>query len=382
MHNISEILTHYGEEREGAVAPKLVQSTNFCFRTVAEMREALAHESETSFYTRGVNPTVALLRKKLAALSSSEECLVFSSGSAAIGAAVMANVKAGDHVICVQKPYGWTTKLLDNILSRFGVETTYVDGRELKNWEEAIRPNTRLFMLESPNSGTFEQQDIAAVAKLAKAHDIITVIDNSYATPLNQQPIKMGIDISIHSASKYLNGHGDVVAGVLCCSKEMYEHIFKGEFMTLGGIISPNDAWLMLRGLRTLHIRMARVAESTPLVVNYLKKHPKVTKIYYPFDENEAQYDLSKKQMHAPAGQFSIELNMETAEEVEVFCDKLQYFLKACSWGGYESLIFPAIARMDSQNYHASNINFRLVRFYVGFEDAELLIGDLEQALG
>ncbi|MFK7971899.1 MAG: PLP-dependent aspartate aminotransferase family protein [Bacteroidia bacterium] len=381
MHNPSEILTHYGEDRQGSVAPVLNQSSNFCFRTVAEMREALANESSQAFYSRGVNPTVATLRTKLAALEGSEECLVFSSGSAAIAAAVIANVKAGDHIVCVQKPYSWTTKLLDNLLGRFGVEVDYVDGKAIENWEAAIKSNTRIFMLESPNSGTFEQQDIEGVAALAKRHSITTIIDNSYATPLNQKPLEMGIDISIHSASKYLNGHGDIVAGVLCCSKAMYEDIFKGEFMTLGGIISPHDAWLMLRGLRTLHLRMDRVAQSTPKIVAFLKNHPKVARVYYPFDEDDAQFELAKKQMKQAAGQFSIELNMESPEEVEAFCNKLQYFLKACSWGGYESLIFPALARMNSQNYHSSDIPFSFIRFYVGFEDVELLIQDLENAL-
>jgi cystathionine beta-lyase/cystathionine gamma-synthase len=372
-----EILLHLGDSKRGAVAPPIHQTTNFCFSTVAEMREALAHESSMPFYTRGVNPTVALLRKKLAALAAAEACLVFSSGSAAIAAAVMSNIGAGDHVVCVQKPYSWTGRLLQDMLGKYAVETSFIDGTEAAHWEEAIRPNTKLFMLESPNSGTFEQQDIAAVASIAQKHGIITVIDNSYATPINQKPISIGIDISVHSASKYLNGHGDVVAGVLCCFQAMYEHIFKGPFMTLGGIISPHDAWLMIRGLRTLHLRMARVAETTPQIVSFLQDHPRVARVYYPFAANEPQLALSQKQMKAPAGQFSIELKTDNVAEVEAFCDSLQYFLKACSWGGYESLIFPAIARMDSQNYQ-SDINFRFVRFYVGFEDPELLIEDLK----
>jgi cystathionine beta-lyase/cystathionine gamma-synthase len=214
--DISHIINELGETRDqwmGSVSPPIFQSSNFCFPTVAEMRACMSEEMDVPFYTRGHNPTVAVLRKKLAALEAAEECLVFSSGSAAVAAAVMANLKAGDHVVCVQKPYSWTHKLLTKLLGRFGVESTFIDGCDPEEWAQNCRPNTRLFMLESPNSMTFELQDIRAVAKIAQARGITTVIDNSYSTPLNQRPIEMGIDITVHSASKYLSGHSDMVAG-------------------------------------------------------------------------------------------------------------------------------------------------------------------------
>ena len=298
--DLSYIINHLGEEREnyfGAAAPPILQASNFAFPSVAEMRRSLAHEMDIPFYTRGHNPTVAILRKKLAALEGAEESLVFSSGSAAIAAAVMSSVQAGDHVVCVQKPYSWTNKLLNHLLNRYGVTNTMVDGRDPENFRRALQPNTRLFLLESPNSITFEMQDIPAVVAIAREHGITTAIDNSYATPLNQQPILMGVDISLHSASKYLNGHSDVVAGVLCCSRERAERIFQSEFMTLGGIISPHDAWLMMRGLRTLPIRMQRVAESTPKIVQFLEQHPLIEKVYYPFSPGFEQYELARKQM-------------------------------------------------------------------------------------
>jgi cystathionine beta-lyase len=378
------IINHYGEEREqyeGAVSPPLMQTNNFCFNTVADMREALTQEMHMPFYTRGVNPTVRTLRRKLAALEGSEECLVFASGSAAIGAAVMSSVQAGDHIVCVDKPYSWTNKLLARLLSRFGVSHTFVDGRDPENFRKAIQPQTRLFILESPNSITFELQDIAAIARIAKAHDIQTLIDNSYATPLNQQPLKMGIDMVAHSASKYLNGHSDIVAGVLCCSAEKYRQIFEGEYMTLGGVISPHDAWLMLRGLRTLPIRMQRVAETTPKVVAFLEQHPQVEKVNYPYSPSFPQYELAQKQMKAPAGQFSMQLKAETLEDIDRFCNRLKYFLLACSWGGYESLIFPTSALLSSQNYSGSPLPWNLIRFYVGLEEADVLIEDLRQAM-
>lgn len=382
--DLSFIINHLGEERENyfrAVSPPIIQTSNFAFPSIEEMRKSLAHEMDISFYTRGHNPTVAILRKKLAALEGAEECLVFSSGSAAIAAAVMSSVQAGDHVVCVQKPYSWTNKLLNNLLAKYGVETTMIEGRDPENFRKAIQPNTRLFMMESPNSITFDLQDIEAVVAIAKEHGITTAIDNSYSTPLNQQPIKMGVDMTMHSASKYLSGHSDMVAGVLCCSRERAERIFESEFMTLGGIISPNDAWLMIRGLRTLPIRMERVAASTPKIVAFLEAHPMVEEVLYPYSPNFPQYELAKKQMKNPTGQFSLILKTDDIKAVDRFCNSLKAFLLACSWGGYESLIFPMATLYGSANYSETTLPFNLIRFYIGLEEPEMLIADLAQAL-
>ncbi len=381
---LSEILTHLGEERENyfnAVAPPIMQTSNFCFNNVQQMREGLTKEFETPFYTRGYNPGVATLRKKIAALEGSEDALVFGSGSAVIAAAVLSCVQGGDHVVCVQKPYSWTHKLLLNMLSRYGVTTTMVDGTDVNNFEAAIRDNTALIYLESPNSLTFELQDLKAVATMARAKGIATICDNSYATPLHQQPIALGVDIVVHSASKYLNGHGDVVAGVLCSTKKRVDAIFASELMTLGGIISPNDAWLMMRGLRTLDIRVKRSTESAEKVVAFLTQHPGVSQINYPFSPQHPQYELAQQQMKAGSGLFSMLLNTNEIKKAEAFCNALECFLLACSWGGYESLLFPVCALYDSQNYDNPDLPWNLVRIYIGLEDPDLLIADLEQAL-
>jgi cystathionine beta-lyase/cystathionine gamma-synthase len=382
--DISYILNELGEDRDqhfGAVSPPIYQSSNFCFPNVAAMRASLADEMDVPFYTRGHNPTVAILRKKLAALEGAEEALVFASGSAAVAAAVMPWLHAGDHVVCVQKPYSWTGKLLSKILKRFGVETTFIDGTLVENWAAACKPTTRLFMLESPNSMTFELQDVVAVAALARARGIRTVIDNSYATPLNMRPIEMGIDIVIHSASKYLSGHSDMVAGVLCTSRALAEQIFVGEYMTLGGIISPHEAWMMIRGLRTLDIRMDRVAQSGAAVVAFLEQHPKIERVIYPFSPSFPQYDLARQQMRQGTGQLSILLKAPDIAACERFSDALKRFLLACSWGGHESLQFPICTLYTSQNYSESPLPFNFVRLYVGLEDPKVLIADLEQAL-
>lgn len=283
--SLSEIINHLGEDRDknqNAVAPPLYQTSNFCFPDVASMRASLKKEFELPFYTRGVNPTVSTLRTKIAALAGAEDALVFASGSAAIAAAVLSVVKAGDHVICVQKPYSWTKHLLSEYLNRFSVTCTFVDGKDPNNFRNAIQDSTVLIYLESPNSITFELQDIEAVTSIAKEHKITTILDNSFSTPFNQKAIELGVDISVHSGSKYFGGHSDLVAGILCSSSARIDRIFAEEYMTLGAIISPHEAWLMLRSLRTMPLRIERARTSTLEVANFLDQHPKVNKVVYP----------------------------------------------------------------------------------------------------
>jgi cystathionine beta-lyase/cystathionine gamma-synthase len=382
---LSQILNHLGEEREeyyGAVAPPVFQTSNFCFKTVSEMREKLKREMETPFYTRGYNPTVAMLRKKIAALEGAEDALVFASGSGAIASAVMSVVKAGDHAICVQKPYSWTGNLLSKYLIRYGVEHTFIDGTDAENFRKAIKQNTKLIYLESPNSLTFEMQDIEAVVKIAKEKNITTMIDNSYNTPINQNPIKMGVDVVLHSASKYLNGHSDVVAGVACSTKERILKMMSVEYMTIGAIISPHDAWLMMRGLRTLELRVNRSAASAKKVVEFLEGHSKVEQVLYPFAKNNPQLALAKKQMKQGGGLVTIMIRATEVKQVEAFCDSLKMFLLATSWGGHESLVFPMCALAESRSFENKPMPWNLVRLYIGLEEPAVLIADLEQALG
>jgi cystathionine beta-lyase len=381
--DISYILNHLGEEREeyyGSVAPPVFQSSNFCFKTVAEMRKKLTKELEIPFYTRGYNPTVATLRKKLAALEGAEDALVFSSGSAAVAAAVMSVVKAGDHVVCVQKPYSWTNNLLVKYLAKYGVTHTFVNGGEVADFEKAILENTKLIYLESPNSLTFEMQDIEAIATLAKSKNITTIIDNSYNSPINQNPIKMGVDIVLHSGTKYINGHSDVICGVVCTTHERIMKMFAEEYMTIGSCISPQDAALVLRGLRTLELRVNKSAESAKKISDFAEKHSKIKQVYYPFSTNNPQLALAKKQMKQGGGLISFVLNVEKEEQVETFCDNLKCFLMATSWGGYESLIFPLCALAASKSFE-NPLPWNMVRLYIGLEDADVLIEDLKQAL-
>ena len=381
--DLSHILTHLGEERElgyDAVVPPIVQSGNFTYPTVAAMRATVQQEFDKPLYTRGFNPTVAMLRKKLAALEHAEDALVFSSGSAAIAAAVMSFTKAGDHIVCVHKPYSWTKKLLAELLSRFGVEHTFVDGTDAENYRRAIRSNTTFFILESPNSLTFELQDLAAVAAIAKEHGIITLCDNSFSGPLFQNPIDHGIDLVAHSATKYLNGHSDVVAGVLAGSHAHIRQVMAREFMTLGPAPSPHDAWLLMRGLRTLELRVNRSADNAERVARYLEAHPRVKRVHWPGLESHPQHALAKRQMRRVAGLMSIELDAPDEAAVERFCDASKRFLIAVSWGGYESLQWPVCALKGPSGYY-TELPFTMIRLYIGIEDADALIADLEQGL-
>ncbi|MBK8613493.1 MAG: aminotransferase class I/II-fold pyridoxal phosphate-dependent enzyme [Flavobacteriales bacterium] len=381
--DLSFILNHLGEDREqgyNAVVPPIVQSGNFTYATMAEMRNTVQHELDRPLYTRGYNPTVAMVRKKIAALEHAEDALMFSSGSAAIAAAVLSFVKTGDHIVCVNKPYSWTKKLLVELLARFGVDHTFVDGTDAENFRKAIRPNTTFIITESPNSLTFELQDLKAVAGIAKEHGIITLCDNSYNSPLFQNPIDLGIHMAAHSATKYLNGHSDVVAGVLAGSAVHMRQVMSRELMTLGAAPSPHDAWLLMRGLRTLELRVNRSADSAEVVSRFLEAHPKVKRVLWPGLESHPQHALAKEQMKRVAGLMTIELDAPDEAAVERFCDNLPSFLMAVSWGGYESLQWPVCALKGPNGYY-TDLPFSMVRLYVGLEDPQLLIRDLQNAL-
>jgi len=380
---LSYILNEYAEERDEyfrAIAPPIIQTSNFAFKKVDDLRKSFEDEYSTWLYSRGLNPTVEILRKKLAALDGAEDCLVFNSGAAAIFASVLANVKSGDHIVSVRHPYTWAKKMFNEILPRFNVSTTYVDGRDIKNFEVATKENTTLYYLESPNSWMFELQDLKAVAALAKEKNIITICDNSFCSPLYQKPIEYGIDLVLQSATKYIGGHSDVVAGVLSGSRKMIEKIFNSEFLNIGSGIQPFNAWLLIRGLRTLPMRLERITNTTNKVAAYLKQQPLVEKIIFPFDEDFEQYALAKQQMKGACGLLSFFIKAGNVETIERFCESLKHILMAVSWGGHESLIIPGCASIKREQFDASNASHRMFRLYCGLEDADYIIADLEQA--
>jgi cystathionine beta-lyase/cystathionine gamma-synthase len=323
---------------------------------------------------------VEILRRKLAALDGAEDCLVFNSGAAAIFAAVLANVKAGDHIVSVSKPYTWAQRMFDNILPRFGVTTTYIDGARIENFERAILPATSLIYLESPNSWDYKLQDLAAVAELARSEGILTIIDNSYCTPIYQRPIGLGIDITLQTATKYIGGHSDTVGGVLCGTRTMMKKIFDSEYLNIGSGIQPFNAWLLIRGLRTLPARLERISRTTREVAAFLKNHPRVEDILFPLDESFPQYELARRQMQGACGLLSFHVRADSRAAIVRFCESLRHIFMAVSWGGHESLILPKCAGLADEEFDPDNPEHRMLRLYTGLEDPGYLIGDLEQA--
>ena len=381
--DISFIINELGEDREqyfNAVSPPIIQTSNFAFKKVDDLRKAFEDEMSGYLYSRGINPTVDILRKKLAALDGTEDALVLNSGASAIFASVFANVKSGDHIVSVKSPYSWAQRMFDNVLPRFGVSTTYIDGTQIENFERAILPNTAVIYLESPNSWTYELQDLKAVAELAKAEDIVTIIDNSYCTPIYQKPAEWGIDIIMQTATKYINGHSDTVGGVLSGTHAMMKKIFDSEYLNMGIGATPFNAWLMIRGLRTLPARLDRISATTQKMLAYLQQHPKVETVLYPLDPGFPQYKLAKRQMGGACGLLTIIIKASKRAEIVTFCESLRHMLMAVSWGGHESLVIPRCASLKPEEFDAGNLEHRMIRFYFGLEDAEYLVADLQQA--
>jgi cystathionine beta-lyase/cystathionine gamma-synthase len=382
--DLSYILNELGEERENyfnAVSPPIIQTSNFTFKTVDDFRLALSDEFEAFLYSRGQNPTLNILRKKLAALDGAEDALVFASGIAAISVPILALLQHGDHIVSVENPYSWTMRLFESFLPKFGITTTFVDGAEVGNFEKAILPETKLIYLESPNTFSYELQDLGAVAKLAKSKGIITMCDNSYCSPYYQKPVSLGVDLVAQSATKYIGGHSDVVAGVLTGSKALISRIFNQEFMNIGASLSPHSAWLLIRGLRTMPLRLQHSFESAKIITSWLQKHPLIDKVIWPFNDDFKQSKLAHQQMQGGGGMFSFTLKDPSLQKTETFCNSLQHILMAVSWGGHESLIIPNIATLTKDEYDLNNERHQLIRMYVGLEEADYLIKDLEQAL-
>jgi cystathionine beta-lyase/cystathionine gamma-synthase len=379
----SYIINELGEEREhyfNAIAAPIIQTSNFAFKKVDDLRVAFEDEMSGYLYSRGLNPTVDILRKKLAALDGAEDCLVFNSGAAAIFAGVLANVKSGDHIVSVNKPYTWAQRMFDVILPRFGVTTTYIDGRKIENFEKAILPNTSLIYLESPNSWDYALQDLNAVADLAKAEGITTICDNSYCTPLYQRPIELGIDLAMQTATKYISGHSDTLGGVLSGTHEMIKKIFDSEYLNIGSGIQPFNAWLLIRGLRTLPSRFERITATTQKLLDYLKLHSGIEEVIFPFDPSFSQYDLARKQMKGACGLITVVLKAETRQQIVTFCESLRHILMAVSWGGHESLAIPRCASLSDASFNKNDREHKMVRFYFGLEDPGYLLNDLENA--
>lgn len=379
-------LIHYKEGGNGPVVPPIYQSSLFTFENWDSIDKAFDDPFNNSIYTRGNNPSVSLVEEKIAILCGGQRAKLFSSGMGAISSAILHFVKTGDHIISIKNVYGPANNFMNVYLKeKCNIQTTFIDGKDVNDFENSIRDNTELIYLESPSSAVFGLQDIKKVVALAKKNNIKTIIDNTWATPIFQRPLDMGIDLEIHSCSKYLGGHSDVVAGVVVGKEADIRSIFDREHAFLGAKLSPFEAWLILRSLRTLKIRMLQHQENAIAVANFLDKHPKIKKVLYPGIYSFDQYQLAKEQMSGFSGLMGFIIDSNDIDEIKNFFNSLKCFRIGVSWGGHESLIYaPAISylkEMPKEQFDNMGISLGVMRISVGLEDVNDLIDDLKQAL-
>ena len=376
----SDIVTHVGDEYAefmGAIVPPIFQNSLFLKPTPYN---GIPEDNEF-VYTRVNNPTIDIAERKIAALECAEAAACFSSGMGAISAAIMHFVKKDCHIIAPHTIYGPTRTFITKYLAeKFGVTHTFVHGSDLEEIKAAIRPETTLIYLESPSSLVLYMQDIEEIAKIAKEHGIGTAIDNTYATPLHQNPYTYGIDLVCQTASKYMGGHSDIVAGVVAGSKEMIEQIAHEERELLGSCMDPHQAWLLIRGLRTMPVRVKAHGESGLKVAKWLEQQPCVKQVFYPGLDSHPQKELVDKYLKGGLNGLIGFVYDGTAEQAREFMYSLKMFQYGVSWGGFESLVAPGSVGLTDEEAAAIGMPANVIRIHVGLEDVDTLIADLAQA--
>ena len=366
-----------------AISAPIWQTSTFRARS-SEHFDELAHDTKpTEYYTRYGNPTHRQLEETVAALEGGEAALVTGSGMGAITTSIMSLLQKGDHVVAQQSLYAGTKTLLENVLPKWGIECTFVDQTNPANFAEAIRPSTRLIYVETPTNPLMRLTDLRAVAELAKSREITTIIDNTLATPVNQLPLECGIDVVVHSTTKYIGGHSDVTGGVIVSSEALIERVWNHHIVA-GAVLSPFDGWLLLRSLRTLGVRVERHNQNALALARFLESHPKVDRVNYPGLESHPQHELARRQMSGFTGLLSVELrgNYQSAKR---FISSLKLVAYAVSLGGFESLVVHPAAmwskHLSPDQLHSMGVSESLVRISVGLEDEGDLINDFAQAL-
>lgn len=365
-----------------AATPPIIQSALFTFKCFEDYRNhrLKKHKQPYYYYTRGNNPTTNILEDKLARLERGEACRVFSSGMGAVSAALISHLKAGDHILFVNTIYVPTMGYAA-FLERFNISYTYIKHTDILSIKDKLQPNTRMIYVESPGSVDLQVVDLHAVAKLGKELNILTIIDNTYSTPLFQKPLELGIDISIHSCSKYIGGHADVMAGAVITSHKLMYNIEEYGFKLHGAVPSPHDAYLLLRGLRTMPARLEAIQEPTAKVVDFLANHRRVIKVNHPLAYNEADKKIFMAQANGYTSLLSIELDVGNYADLAEFVNKLKHFHIGVSWGGYENLVLTPNIAGEFNEIKALGDKPNLVRFALGLFDAESIIADISQAL-
>lgn len=372
------------DEQFGSLATPLYQTSTFVFDNAEQGAERFAGESEGYIYTRLGNPTTRQLEMRVAAMEGMEDAAATATGMAAVSGALIANLQCGDHIISSSAVYGCSFALMSHMLTKFGIEVTFVDMTEPENITKAIRTNTKLVFLETPINPNLVVLDLEKILAITKKHQLISVVDNTFLTPVLQQPAKYGADIIIHSATKYLNGHGDVVAGIICSNSEMISHIKLTALKDIGATISPHDAWLILRGLKTLPIRIERHCQNAQVLAEFLEAHPNVSQVYYPGLKSHPGHKFIGNQMKAAGGVIAFELNTNLSGG-SAFINRTKLFSIAVSLGDAESLIQHPASMTHSpyseEERREAGISDSLIRISAGLENVDDLIADLKQSL-
>lgn len=377
---------HGGHEREvfGALVTPLYQSATFVFESAQQGGERFAGNEPGYIYTRLGNPTTAELERKMAILEGAEAAAATASGMGAVSAALLANLQMGDHLVASNAVYGCTYALMTTQFARFGIEVSLVDFSSVAEIEAAIKSNTKVIFCETPVNPHLQVFDLAAIATIAKRHQLVSIVDNTFMTPLLQRPLDFGIDLVIHSATKYLNGHGDVIAGIVCGSEEQLHKVKYEILKDIGAVISPHDAWLILRGLKTLDVRLQRHCDSAQRVAEFLAEHPSINRVYYPGLASHQGHKFIGQQMKRAGGVIAFEL-AANLEEAMAFVGHLSLFSIAVSLGDAESLIQHPASMTHSpytpEARAAAGIGDNLLRISIGLEDCDDIIADLNQAL-
>jgi cystathionine beta-lyase/cystathionine gamma-synthase len=367
-------------KKNGPLATPIYQTSTF---EAVDMDEQLRAVSTDMFYTRYGNPTHTVAENSIAQLEGTEAALLFASGMCATTTTILALLKSGDHIVAQRDIYGGSTKFLGQWLPKLGIQTTFVDTTEYDQHARAIQPNTKLFYLESPTNPTLRIVDLAKVAALAKEHTITTMVDSTFATPINQRPAEFGIDLIMHSGTKYFAGHSDLICGIIAGRRELIEPIHHTRTI-LGGTMDPHAAWLLLRGIKTLAVRVQRQNENALRISEFLEGHAKVRRVHYPFAKTHPQRALAMELMRGGGGVLSFEVD-GTGEDARRFAESLHLFTLAPSLGGVDSLVtVPVITShgmISAEHRQKMGVTDQLVRLSVGIEHVDDLMSDLEQAL-
>jgi cystathionine gamma-synthase len=369
------------EKKNGPLATPIYQTSTF---EVTDMQEQLRLTDSDSYYTRYGNPTSTVAEKAIAELEGADAALLFASGMSAITTSILALVKSGDHIVAQRDIYGGVIKFLSQWLPKMGIETTFVDTNDIDQHERAIRPNTKLVHIESPTNPNVRVVDLEKIAALSRKHGLISTIDSTFATPINCRPAEWGIDLVLHSGTKYFGGHSDIMCGIAAGRSDLIEQIHKAR-TTLGGCMDPHAAFLLLRGIKTLAVRVERQNESALKVAEFLSHHPKVTRVHYPLLKSHPDYAIASKQMKGAGGVLSFEVEGSGADACRV-AEALTLFTLAPSLGGVDSLVtIPVLTShymIDPELRRKMGVTEQMIRLSVGIEHVEDLIADLEKGLG